>query len=141
MKETCNKSKMERLLKNEDIKRLIFSFGTIEHRVFTKNLKNIFLLLEKIRNKNIQLLLYDFNKQSQHQSIVNFIYTIFSKEKQKDFLKQLNGCYCCNKHRYNRNPYKQYTNDTFSNETCSCYCRHITRHLYRCLEINENCVL
>lgn len=133
---------MEELLKNDDIKRLIFSFGTIEHRIFTKKLKDRFLLLNKIRKKNIKNIENEFRKfymlsEVHPYSISKFIHNRFSKIKQQDFLKQLNSCYCCTKHSYNKNPFKIQIEYKFPNETCRCACRHMSRHVYISLNIDE----
>ena len=133
---------MEELLKIDDIKRLIFSFGTIEHRVFMKKITNKLLLINKTRDKNIQNLLDDYrgvyvHSQVHPYSIEMFIHNIFNKQKQEDFLKQLNTCYCCSKHRHNRHPNIK-KKIKFPSETCKCYCRHLSRNLYRTLNYIEN---
>ena len=133
---------MDELLKIDDIKRLIFSFGTIDHRIFTNKLKDRFLLLNKIRKKNIKNIENEFRKYYMNSdihpfSISKFIHNRFNKNKQIDFLKQLKSCYCCTKHSYNKNPFKIQIEYKFPNETCRCACRHMSRHVYISLNIDE----
>ena len=138
---------MEELMKNiknmcEDIKYLIYSFGSFEHRINTKKTIKELLLPHDIRKHNIDNLLADYNfvyfeSQIYPHSIEYFIHNIFNKKKQKELLKQISSCRCCNKHIYNRNPYKIENKNKF-NDDCKCYCRHLYRNIFRSLTIENN---
>jgi len=138
---------MEQLMKNiknmcEDIKYLIYSYGSFEHRKNIIKMIKVLLLPHKIRKHNMINLLDDYNcvyfgSQLYPYSIEYFIHNIFNKKKQRELLNQLSSCRCCNKHIYNKNPFKLENKYKFKDD-CKCYCRHLYRNVFRSLTIEDN---
>ena len=80
----------------EDIKYLIYSYGSFEHRKNTKKMIKELLLPHKIRKHNMINLLDDYNcvyfgSQLYPYSIEYFIHNIFNKKKQRELLNQLSS--------------------------------------------------
>jgi hypothetical protein len=109
---------------NEDLKRLIFSFGYPEHRAFTRNLT---------RELHV-----DMNTFQYHGSITEYIETCTVMEQLK-WLEYFNRCRCCSRHSH----YKPYINSDYGGMypvnmgripegnvvECDCPCRSFARYM------------
>lgn len=136
---------MEKLFLNEDIKRLIFSFGYPKHRKYMKEIifhfrKEKYKVKKQIEYLELDYMLYN---DIYYEYPDNFIYDVLNRDLQIKLLKQFMKCYCCNRHIQNRPYYKgnilyySHNNLFYEDETCDCKCRYYSRLLYNSIQYNN----
>jgi len=127
---------MEQVKKNDDLIRLIYSFGYPEHRTYMNEIVSHFDENNfKIEN-NIKCIRRDYNiycgLTEYPSSLDMFITDLFSKEEQHILLKQMLSCRCCSRHSHSK-PHNliiyccDVVEETSTDVHCHCSCRHLSR--------------
>lgn len=131
---------MEQIMENEDIKRVIYSFGYPEHRCYMKEISTrLNTNLESI--KAIIDACEDEQDDQDDNSMSYYIKCRFKKDQMIQMYHQTRRCYCCTRHaNYKPDLFRGDLNSNKSpndpqehsyNEECYCYCRHMCRYVYR----------
>ena len=120
---------------SQDIIIHIYSFGDPKHRILMKDIcKKIGTNHKKI---NKRLINYYNNYGREEESLFMFIRSRFSRPDILNMFKYYKKCHCCTRHcHYKPDILKQEFNikpqnsNDYSDNSCKCQCRHISRHLY-----------
>lgn len=128
---------MEQIMENEDIKRLIYSFGYSEHRCYMKEISTRL----NTNLESIKAIIDACDYDQDDNSMSYYIKCRFKKDQMIQMYNQTRRCYCCTRHsnykpdllrgdlNSNNSPNDQQEHSY--NEECSCYCRHMCRYVYR----------
>ena len=114
---------------NEDLKRLIFSFGDVGHREFTKS-------LTKILKVDFQKFLDKFCDNRNDRTLYVYLAEEFTSKELIEWINYFARCHCCTRHSHGKpRVTKQgivYTPriDT-TNYECLCPCRCLSRDCAR----------
>lgn len=122
------------LMKNDDLKRYIYSFGYCGHRVFMRQICNE---LNTTLTEPTEILGWP-QESLDGESLCCFVNRTYTKEQIIELFNLYRYCYCCTRHSYYKptlfsakkndkpDPNPHYTYQ----EECSCNCRNTCRHLY-----------
>jgi hypothetical protein len=130
---------MEQIMENEDIKRVIYSFGYPEHRFYMKDLSTrLNTNLEPIKEISDA---WEYDQGEIGNSMSYYIQCRFTKDQMIQMYHKTRRCYCCTRHaHYKPDLLRRELNSNNSpndqpeysyNEECYCNCRHMCRHVYR----------
>ena len=141
MHQSMNQS-MNEVMNNNDVCRLIYSFGYPKHRIYMKSIVNYFKKKQKSITFNMDCIYDDWSlyiDRYYHSGFNIFLCDIFNQEQQKILLIQFINCKCCTRHS-NSKPiilnnvitYTPTTQKYYKDPYCKCTCRHISRKLWIC---------
>jgi hypothetical protein len=126
---------MEQVWRNMDLRRMIFSFGSPEHRTHMKEIVGYFRRKKKYTQFNIHRLCADwkcYRTYHPNRHLDQMIPTIFTEEEQDTLLYQMIDCKCCTRHTHGK-PVRSHLWESEYNSVntdgCLCYCRHMARVL------------
>jgi len=120
---------------SQDIIVYIYSFGDPKHRILMKDIcKKIETNHKKI---NKRLGTYYNNYSREDEPLFIFIRSRFTRSDILTMSKYYKKCHCCTRHcHYKPDILKQEFNmkpqnsNNYTDNSCQCQCRHISRHLY-----------
>jgi hypothetical protein len=135
---------MDKVFKNMDLVRLIYSFGYPEHRMHMKGITSCFKQKDEIIQFNLSCLQEDwiiYHEIYPDGSMDRMISSLFVEEEQYNLLHQLIDCRCCTRHSYGK-PIRSmlWASDYVParDESCLCCCRHMSRVLLHSIYHNNN---
>jgi hypothetical protein len=129
----------------EDILRKIYSFGSVNNRIQTRQICQSIIHHHFALKRNIELIeedvtkwnniYYDFPDNIENpSSLYSYLSIVISKQRTIKLFNQFIKCYCCNRHR-NRRPIKINTDELSYSENyetinnCACRCRQFARKI------------
>jgi len=127
---------LNQILEKEDLKRLIYSFGTVEHRIFMREFCNTRGYHDELIRRND--LVSPIPKRYQEIYHPNEMVIVYLTR-----FYQLRRCFCCSRHSHRKpnivlleDGLKYVENDEQVPEDtnhfdCRCACRHLMRKLAR----------
>lgn len=135
---------MEQVMNNEDLLRIIYSFGYPKHREYIKEIVSTFHYKHSKRNNIMTCLKYDWNlyaSNNPHYSTMDsFMSDLLSEKEQEYILRQMIQCRCCTRHSHNKPImvdktfyYKQSNKRYYNDVDCKCSCRNLSRQLWHSL--------
>jgi len=130
---------------NSDLKRLIYSFGYPEHRVYMKEIVEYFKHQAFKREHNLKCIRRDFqvNIHVSPCPLRQLLPELFNITQHEILLNQMIDCRCCTNHSHSK-PVRggdgYYTSEApkTQKEDCSCGCRNMARILLYSM-INQEC--
>lgn len=134
---------MEQVMNNEDLIRIIYSFGYPKHRENMKEIVSSLHYKNLKRNNIMDCLKHDYELYTKHNpysSMDRFVPDLLSKKEQQEVLCQLIQCRCCTRHSHNKPImvdktfyYKPSSKRYYNDVECKCSCRHLSRTLWHSL--------
>lgn len=123
----------------DDIIRDIYSFGYPNHRVYMKSVCEMIESNHDPLDKYLSDAWYKNGQHDHHDTPMStFIKTQFTQTDILYMFHYYKKCRCCTRHSYykpdikyqQQNPKPDYNPHYTHDDTCSCSCRHMSRHLY-----------
>lgn len=124
----------------DDILRDVYSFGYPNHRVYMKDICTLIGTNHETIHKDLSYL-WELNGELEWHggtSMDKFIKTQFTQTDILHMFHYYKKCRCCTRHSYYKpdikcrqlNPKPAHNPHYTRDNTCSCPCRHMSRHLY-----------